>query len=213
MPQRIRLFGSSLVLAAFLAVSASDAAAQMCIGVPGSSGQNVIGASLGFPSGANIFGVDFHHHMAASPLTVSGRFEHWNFDADFIDNQNRFGAQLAYDMTGNIGGFPDELGFCLVGGLTYGRWNGINIWEIPLGVGFGGAFDLGDGGDVVLMPFAAPTIFHTRVSGDGFSDSDTDLDVVLGATMAFSQFHVGLDIERLFRDGSSYLTLRAGLTF
>jgi hypothetical protein len=213
MPKKIRLAGSTLALATFLAFSASDAAAQMCIAVPGSSGQNVIGASIGFPSGANIFGVDFHHHLAESPLTLSGMFEHWNFDSDFIDNQNRFGARLAYDMTGAIGGFPDELGFCLVGGLTFGRWNGINIWEIPLGVSFGGAFDLGEGGEVVLMPFAAPLIYHTRVSNDFGSDSDTDLDIVLGATMVFTQFHVGLDIQRLFRDGSSYLTLRFGLTF
>lgn len=209
MRQRIRLLGPILALAAFLAFSASDAEAQVCVGVPGTGGQNVAAASIGFPTGGNIFGAEFHHHMAGSPLTIRGRFEHIN--PDFGDSQNRFGAGIVYDLTGAVAAFPDELAFCFTTELMFGRFGDVNTFEIPIGVGFGSSFDLGDNGDIALIPFAVPAIYHFRV-GDG-GGSSTDLDMILGATAAFPAFHVGLDIQHLFRTGSSFVTLRGGFTF
>jgi len=211
MPQRIRFFGPSLALAVLLAFSASDASAQICVGVPGTTGQNVAQGSIGFASGVNIFGAQFHHHMAGNPLTLRARLEHWN--PDFGDSENRFGAGVAYDLTGAVEAFPDEMGFCAVGDIIFGRSDGVNLWEIPVGVGFGGSFPVGDNGDIVIVPFAVPAIYHTRASFEGFSVSSTDLDMILGATAIFTGFHAGIDLQHLFRTGSSYVTLRGGITF
>jgi hypothetical protein len=208
MPHRPRLSVAVLAAAALLAFPAAEAAAQICVGVPGSSGQNVLRGSIGFPTGGNQFGVQFHHHLAESPLTLSGTFIHQTIDN--VDTSiNWFGIGGAWDLTGAVGGFPEELGFCGVGDIRYGSASGGSFWEIPVGVSFGGAFPVGDGG-ITIMPFGAPAIYHTRFS-NGFSSSSTDLDMIVGATAAFPAFHVGLDIQNLFRTGSSFVTIRGGI--
>jgi hypothetical protein len=210
MAYRFRPSIAALAVAALLAFPAADAAAQVCVGVPGSSGQNVLRGLIGFPQGGNHFGVEFHHHLSDSPMTLSGTFIHQTIDnADA--NINWFGAGLAYDLSGSVSGFPEELGFCAVADIRYGNADFGSTWEIPFGVSFGGAFPLGDGGDMTLMPYATPAIYHTRFSNGG-SVSSTDLDMILGATMVFTGFHVGLDLQRLFRNGSSFVTLRGGIT-
>jgi hypothetical protein len=210
MAHRFRPSVAALAVAAFLAFPAADAAAQVCVGVPGGSGQNVLRGLIGFPDGGNHFGVEFHHHLTDSPMTLSGTFIHQTID-NVDASINWFGAGLAYDLTASVGSFPEEMGFCAVANIRYGSFDGGSTWEIPFGVSFGGAFPLGDAGDMTLMPFATPAIYHTRFS-NGASVSSTDLDMVLGATMVFTGFHVGLDIQNLFRDGSSFVTLRGGIT-
>lgn len=220
MLRRIRFSTLPLALAAGLAFVATDAAAQVCVGVPGSNGQNVIRGSIGFPDNANTFGVEYFHHLSNSPLSIRARYAHVSVDVG-DNNANLFGGGLSYDLQGRIGGFSPDLGFCVLGDLTYFSFDGGSGLEIPIGVGFGGSFAVGQGGDIALMPFAAPAIYHSRFNPDvGDSQSSTDLDVVLGATAVFTGFHVGLDIQNLFRDaasslwgGSAFITLRGGFTF
>jgi hypothetical protein len=219
MHQRIRGIALPITAAvASLALSAADASAQACIGVPAAEGQNVIAGSLGFPTGLTIFGAEFHHNLEGNPFTLSGRFEHWNLDGQ-DGSINFIGAGGTYDLTGAVAGFPDELSFCVTGGLRFGREGGINMWEFPIGVGFGAVFPLGEPGEegITLIPFGVPAIYHARESGEffgeSFSTSSTDLDVILGATGLFGRFHATMDLQNVFRPGSAFVSVRFGTTF
>jgi len=219
-------FMAFLLLLLVLFLDPQPGEAQACVGVPIGSGQSGGSVGIGFPDGGNIFGAAFHHDLANSPLSLGVRFEHTNFDARGINSINAFGGTLIYDLRAQITELPEGLSLGLVAGFMYGRWPlfedrdwgeslTLNMVEIPLGVGFGGTLVLSEGEDaaIELIPYAVPAIYHQRFSAEGESYSETDLDMILGGTLRFSQFFFGLDLQNLFRDGSSYATLRAGLIF
>ena len=200
--------------------------AQSCVGTPIMPGQSAAGVGIGLPDGATIVGVGVHHNAANNPLSVSGRFEHTNFDAQGLNSMNALGGTLTYDLTGEVAQLSEEFSLCGVEGLMYGRLTDsffgesitVNVIQIPVGVGFGGTVALGEPAEegvepIKLIPHSLVGIYHTRISGEGETESETDFDMVLGGTMQFTSFFFGLMLENLFRDGSSYVTLQAGMIF
>lgn len=104
-----------------------------------------------------------------------------------------------------------DFAVCPTAGLAFGKWDEVTLISIPLGVSFGGAFTVADGGAVVA-PYLAPQFAWTRASADGASDSDSDLGFSMGANFHVSNFLVGADYSKI-GDGDGTLGIRFGMMF
>jgi len=89
--------------------------------------------------------------------------------------------------------------------------SGVSILSIPIGVGFG--FSIPNPG-VSIKPWVAPRIHVTRVSGAGFSATETDFAVSAGVNIGMPGglgFHAALDV--LKGDGGSLSTFGIGIHY
>ncbi|MFN0099093.1 MAG: hypothetical protein ACKVS7_10495 [Gemmatimonadaceae bacterium] len=106
------------------------------------------------------------------------------FDAGFADPDNAdtrliLGGGLAYQLTRSSSEMPFDI--ALAGGLGFSNGDELTIVRLPFGAVVGHRFDL-EGG-YAISPFVHPRLSWNRVSANGFSDSDTELELDIGANL------------------------------
>jgi len=104
------------------------------------------------------------------------------FDAGFADPDNAdtrliLGGGLAYQLTRSSSEMPFDI--VLAGGLGFSNGDDLTVVRLPFGAVVGHRFDL-DGG-YAISPFVHPRLSWNRASFNGNSDSDTELELDIGA--------------------------------
>lgn len=104
------------------------------------------------------------------------------FDAGFADPDNAdtrliLGGGLAYQLTRSSSEMPFDI--VLAGGLGFSNGDDLTVIRLPFGAVVGHRFDL-DGG-YAISPFVHPRLSWNRASFNGNSDSDTELELDIGA--------------------------------
>lgn len=104
------------------------------------------------------------------------------FDAGFADPDNAdtrliLGGGLAYQLTRSSTEMPFDI--VLAGGLGFSNGDDLTIIRVPFGAVVGHRFDL-EGG-YAISPFVNPRLSWNRTSFNDNSDSDTELEVDIGA--------------------------------
>ncbi len=104
------------------------------------------------------------------------------FDAGFADPDNAdtrliLGGGLAYQLTRSSSEMPFDI--VLAGGLGFSTGDDVTILRIPFGAVVGHRFDL-EGG-YAISPFVHPRLSYNRTDADTFDDSDTELELDIGA--------------------------------
>lgn len=214
-----------------LGVAASPADAQVCAGFPTLQGQTSVALSSSFPQDADRFGGEASANIAG-PLAVFGAYERTTSRVQEGQHANTYTAGAALEVSDRFRG-PFFLGLsaCPVvqGSLT--RLQGADVWQVPLGVGFGSRIELDPTGRLELMPYAVPQLVWTRVDFDGtpadgilgpvfggpatLEDQErTDLGIRTGVMVGAGRFFLGGEFENVFDDElSGTFGLRAGLRF
>ncbi|MCE9602711.1 MAG: hypothetical protein K8S21_10960 [Gemmatimonadetes bacterium] len=111
----------------------------------------------------------------------------FTLDAGFSDpGQNAdtrllIGGGLAYQLTDATSEMPFDI--VLAGGLGLTTGNDITTVRLPFGAVFGHRFPLD--GTVAITPFVHPRLSWDRISTNGASASDTNLNVDIGANFEF----------------------------
>lgn len=100
-------------------------------------------------------------------------------DPEFGDGRFILGGGLAYQLVR----VSDEMPFDIVlaGGLGASFGDDVTIMRLPFGAAIGRRFPLEN--ELAISPFVHPRLSWNRVSGDGFSDTDTELEVDIGANL------------------------------
>lgn len=98
-------------------------------------------------------------------------------DPDAGDTRLIIGGGLAYQLTRSSSEMPFDI--VLAGGLGFTTGGDVTTLRLPFGAVVGHRFDL-DGG-YAISPYAHPRLSYNRVDADGFDDSDTELEVDIGA--------------------------------
>lgn len=207
---RMNIARTSMAAAAALALAAAPAAAQVCAGYPNAPGQTSFGLRAGFPDGATKVGVEASRQWT-SPL---GAFANANIlmpDADGADNITVLGAGLSYDVGGMVSALPAWLSMCPVAAVNYSTVNDVNMFQIPVGLGFGMSIAATE--NVSVHPFAIPQFIMSRSSADELEDTD-DFGIGAGAMVKFRGVYGGVTLGKVFVDGSDTdITFSGGLTF
>ena len=107
-------------------------------------------------------------------LTLEAGF----LDSDGGSSQLLLGAGVAYQLATVSANLPVDV--ALTGGLGLSSGGGSSL-TIPVGASLGRRFAL-DGG-IAVTPYLHPQLALTRVSVGGYSDSDIDLNIDLGANV------------------------------
>lgn len=107
-------------------------------------------------------------------LTLEAGF----LDSDGGSSQLLLGAGVAYQLATVSANLPVDV--ALTGGLGLSSGGGSSL-TIPVGASLGRRFEL-DGG-IAVTPYLHPQLALTRVSVGGYSDSDIDLNIDLGANV------------------------------
>lgn len=107
-------------------------------------------------------------------LTLEAGF----LDSDGGSSQLLLGAGVAYQLATVSANLPVDV--ALTGGLGLSSGGGSSL-TIPVGAALGRRFEL-DGG-IAVTPYLHPQLALTRVSVGGYSDSDIDLNIDLGANV------------------------------
>jgi hypothetical protein len=111
----------------------------------------------------------------------------FTLDAGFADpGQNAdtrllIGGGLAYQLTDATNDMPFDI--VLAGGIGLTTGNDVTTVRLPFGAVFGHRFPLD--GTVAITPFVHPRLSWDRVSFNGSSASDTNLNVDIGANFEF----------------------------
>ena len=111
----------------------------------------------------------------------------FTLDAGFVDpGQNAdtrllLGGGLAYQLTTATSDMPFDI--VLAGGLGLTTGDNVTTVRVPFGAVFGHRFPLD--GSVAITPFVHPRLSWDRVSFNGGSNSDTNLNVDIGANFEF----------------------------
>lgn len=200
--------GLAAVAAIAFSVVATPAVAQVCVGVPLGVGQTSLDLRAHFPDGANIFGARAANQFSES-LAVGAFIQH--ADVDGGDSQQAIGADVVFDLP--IAALQDAgASLCAAGGVSFTFQDDPRFIEVPFGVGLGASFDVGDG--MAVVPYAFPHLSWQRVSFDGFSDSDTDFVLDLGANLIVDNLYFGIMIDDVIRDhADTTFGVRAGIIF
>ena len=102
-------------------------------------------------------------------------------EAAAADTRLILGGGLHYQLTSATSEMPFDI--VLGGGLGFTTGDDITTVRVPFGAVFGHRFALDN--QLAISPFVGPRLSWNRVSFDGFSDSDTQLDVDIGANFEF----------------------------
>lgn len=112
----------------------------------------------------------------------------FTLDAGFVDPDNAnadarlvLGGGLAYQLASATSDMPFDI--VLAGGLGFSTGDDITTIRVPFGAVFGHRFPLE--GQVAITPFVHPRLSWDRISFNGFDDSDTNLNVDIGANFEF----------------------------
>lgn len=202
-----------LGMALSLLISATPALAQRaggstqaCVGDPARPGQTTVAAEVGFSDDAVSFGALFGHNPRR-PFA-------FGFEAGVVnfDRTDRDAAFVGGDVTIEVAQAP--LSVCPLFGVTFTSIedSDLEIWHIPIGVGFGVALVTETG--LRFLPFAVPQAIVVHADGDDDSDTEVEGGVELGLTLAGEQVFGTLDVlvTSLERDDPR-LGLTVGLIF
>jgi hypothetical protein len=216
-----------------LGVSVTAAEAQVCAGFPTVQGQTSVALSSHFPSQADRFGAEVSANPAG-PLAVFGGYQRTTSNTTEGENANTYTAGVALEVSDRFRG-PLSLGLglsaCPVASASLTQMQGADVWQVPLGVGFGSRLELDPTGRLEIMPYAVPQLVWTRVNFDG-TPSDgifrpifggpetlenyesTDLGIRTGVMVGAGRFFVGGEFENVFDDGvGGTFGVKAGLRF
>lgn len=100
-------------------------------------------------------------------------------DPEFGDGRFILGGGLAYQLVRVSEEMPFDI--VLAGGLGASFGDDVTIMRLPFGAAIGRRFPLEN--ELAISPFVHPRLSWNRVSGDGFSDTDTELEVDIGANL------------------------------
>lgn len=102
-------------------------------------------------------------------------------DAPNADARLIIGGGLAYQLTTATAEMPFDI--VLAGGMGITTGDDITTFRVPFGAAIGHRFPV-DGG-FAITPFVHPRLSYDRFSTAGVSDSDTNLNVDVGANFEF----------------------------
>ena len=102
-------------------------------------------------------------------------------DAPNADARLLIGGGLAYQLTSATTDMPFDI--VLAGGLGLTTGDDVTTVRVPFGAAIGHRFPLE--GDIAITPFVHPRLSWDRISFNGNSDSDTNLNVDIGANFEF----------------------------
>lgn len=102
-------------------------------------------------------------------------------DAAGADARLMLGGGLAYQLTSATNDMPFDI--VLAGGIGFTTGDDITTVRVPFGAVFGHRFPLENA--LAITPFVHPRLSWDRVSFNGASDSDTNLNVDIGANFEF----------------------------
>lgn len=198
---------------------ASTAQAQICAGFPTRENQGEIHALANFPSDIDQFGVEGSFNFAG-PFSASAGYIYSKEQGTGGDHLNTFRVGAALDITSYVGGILPGLSVCPNVRADFSSQNGVDLYEIPVGLGLGLSLPLG-APDVTLTPYAIPALVITRFSipdplnpSDNISDTSTDFGVRGGADVNFDRFFLGGTVEWVNRTGQDpVFGVRAGIKF
>jgi hypothetical protein len=205
---RAQRSGLMAVAVVTLAMAATPAAAQLCTGIPLAQGQTSVALRAWFPDGANIFGFQANNRIAG-PLTVGLSYDLTSIDYEGSDNLNTFGGHVYYDLP--VAALADAgFSFCPTASAYFTTQDDVNLFEIPIGVGVGGSFEVSDG--IAIAPYAIPQLWWSRVSFDGSSSSSTDFGFTLGGNVLVTNLHFGALLRKV-ADGDVTFGVQGGIVF
>lgn len=102
-------------------------------------------------------------------------------DAPAADARLIIGGGLAYQLTTATADMPFDI--VLAGGMGITTGDDITTFRVPFGAAIGHRFPV-DGG-FAITPFVHPRLSYDRFSTAGLSDSETNLNVDIGANFEF----------------------------
>jgi hypothetical protein len=220
-----------MVAVAGLGIGTVEAEAQVCAGFPTMQGQTSVALTSSFPRDADRFGVEASANVAG-PLALFGGYERTTAREQDGVHANTFTAGAALEVSDRFRG-PIFLGLsaCPVVSGSLTRMEGADVWQVPLGVGFGSRLELDPDGRLELLPYVVPQLVWTRVDFDGtpadgifdpiFGRPDavedyeqTELGIRTGVMVGAGRFFVGGEFGNVFNDGvSGTFGVKAGVRF
>jgi hypothetical protein len=216
-----------------MAVGATAVEAQVCAGFPTVQGQTSVALSSHFPREADQFGAEVSANLSG-PLAVFGGYQRTTSNAQEGQHANTYTAGAALEVSDRFRG-PLSLGLglsaCPVVSASLTQMQNADVWQVPLGVGFGSRLELDPTGRLELMPYVVPQLVWTRVNFDGppsdgifrpiFGGPETldnyeqtDLGIRTGVLVGAGRFFVGGEFTNVFDDGvSGTFGVKGGVRF
>jgi hypothetical protein len=196
-------------LLTLLLLAATPAFGQMCVGFPTAPGEQALALNFNTLTGGNRYGIDGNVNFA-DEFSAFGGVSINDPDPENVDNSTSVGVGAAFFAT-TLGG-EDGAGIqaCPTASLVFADTDNTDIWSVPVGVGFGTSYQLGESGNTTLQPWILPAIAFSH-----FEETDTDFQISLGANVGIGErFFVGGTVNRVFVEGAdSEFGIQAGLTF
>lgn len=199
-----------------LVLTSSQLEAQLCGGVPFNRDQTVVMASAGFPDNANTFGIE-GRRKTSNAIVLAGGYSITTIDEDAaggedIPSQHTIAAQGAYEFQLQSAESGPQLGICPNVGFGYTKWDELSMVSIPLGIGVGTAFEIGQG-TALLAPYASPSIVFAKAEvEDVESDWENDFGITAGANLVVSNLIFGGSFTKV-GDADGTFGVQAGLIF
>jgi hypothetical protein len=214
-----------------IGVGATAADAQVCAGFPTLQGQSSIALSSSFPQDADRFGAEVSANTAG-PLALFGAYQRTTSNVQDGQHANTYTAGAALEVADSFRG-PFQLGLsaCPVVSGSLTRMEGADVWQVPVGVGFGSRIELDPTGRLEVMPYVVPQLVWTRVDFDGAptnglfdplfgrqdaldSRESTEFGLRTGVVVGAGRFFVGGEFNNIFDDGvGGTFGVKAGVRF
>lgn len=193
---------SVCMLAAVAAVGLAQVAeAQVCAGFPSSDRGFYFGGRADFPQAENTsLGVEAAYN-AAGPLSVFGGLNVRSHEhAGETDTNNEFRAGAAFELPALGAMIGPRISACPMGEVRWMSEDGVNLMEIPVGLGIGGDLNFGTGPSIAA--YVQPQLVILRTSRTGLATtSSNNFGVTTGIMAGFGQVAVGGELRHIFDTG------------
>jgi hypothetical protein len=210
---------AALVTAGALAAPIDELRAQVCAGYPTARGEWSIGPRIGFIPEGEAFGrvvpagISFGVEASWNSPGPWGFFGNVNLivpDDDDGENQNMFGAGVAFEVQNFVPIIPAGLQVCPVAAVSVDQVDGATRFTVPVGIGFGMQLPVTPG--VQLLPFLMPQFNLVRISLDDV-ETDHNFGFEAGAYARLGSLYGGASFGRSFVEGASITwAVRGGIT-